>query len=346
MNNSSKRDISLIIPIYNGSAYLPRCLDSVKAQSYSNFECILIDDGSTDDSRFICEKYTNEDKRFKLVHQENKGVSAARNRGISEATSEFIAFSDSDDELNKEYLSSLMSEDLSIDFVISGFCFSNTVNNTTKRRIFNNSYQKEINEQVFKKAIELKANELIYAKRFKRDLINKHKLRFQESLSLGEDTLFTTEYMMHCNSWLLCNRCEYIYYSGDHESLSSFSENNFQKLITASNLQAKAISKRFPSVVKSDIWYSKEWDIYYSCIFHTLNTPGMTIPKKLNALRCIFSHPGYINALSHSAHSINDGKIIQFALKLKSAIFLFILNLLISIKHRGIPLPEKLKQHH
>ena len=97
---SINNTISVIVPIYNAELYLEQCLESIKNQTYKNFEVIMIDDGSTDKSQEICKKFSNSDKRFKLICQKNSGVSAARNKGISEATGKYIYFCDSDDFCN------------------------------------------------------------------------------------------------------------------------------------------------------------------------------------------------------------------------------------------------------
>lgn len=89
--------ISIIIPVYNQEKYLVRCLDSVKSQSYQNFEAILIDDGSKDSSPALCDAYVREDPRFSVLHIQNGGVSNARNMGLKIAKGEYISFLDSDD---------------------------------------------------------------------------------------------------------------------------------------------------------------------------------------------------------------------------------------------------------
>ena len=89
--------ISVIIPIYNVEAYLPRCLESVLASSYHNLEIVLVDDGSPDNCETICDKYAAGDERIKVIHQENKGLSAARNAGLAIAKGEYVTFVDSDD---------------------------------------------------------------------------------------------------------------------------------------------------------------------------------------------------------------------------------------------------------
>ena len=101
--------ISIIVPVYNVEKYLSKCLDSIINQTYKNLEIILIDDGSTDKSGEICDKYKNEDKRIIVIHQLNGGVSAARNTGIGVAKGRYILFIDSDDWIEKDYVSSLFT---------------------------------------------------------------------------------------------------------------------------------------------------------------------------------------------------------------------------------------------
>lgn len=125
--------ISVIVPVYNQSRYLARCIDSILNQSYDDFELLLINDGSIDDSGTICEKYKLQDKRVKVYHQTNKGVSAARNHGLRVASGEWITFVDSDDYIKSHYLSNFNSQSLAkFDLAIQGITtidsFGKTIN--------------------------------------------------------------------------------------------------------------------------------------------------------------------------------------------------------------------------
>ena len=96
--------ISVIVPVYNVEKYLSQCLDSILAQTFKDFECICVNDGSTDGSLDILQEYAKKDDRIKIIIQENKGLSAARNVGIREAIGQYISFVDSDDWVDKNYL--------------------------------------------------------------------------------------------------------------------------------------------------------------------------------------------------------------------------------------------------
>ena len=131
--------ISVIVPVYNVERYLEECLNSIQQQSYTDIEVILVNDGSTDHSKTICERYCEEDSRFYLLNQTNQGQSVARNVGVAASKGEFIAFVDSDDIIQKNYLEKLMqymTEE--VDIVESNFTVSKKdflVENSKETRI-------------------------------------------------------------------------------------------------------------------------------------------------------------------------------------------------------------------
>ena len=95
--------ISVIVPVYKAEKYLPQCIESILAQTFTDFELLLIDDGSPDRSGEICDEYVRKDHRIRVFHQQNRGVSAARNLGLEQAVGEYIAFVDSDDYVLPDY---------------------------------------------------------------------------------------------------------------------------------------------------------------------------------------------------------------------------------------------------
>ena len=106
--------ISVIVPVYNVEEYLEECLNSIQHQTYTDIEVILVNDGSTDASKEICERYCQQDPRFHLINQANKGLSGARNRGMTESKGEFITFVDSDDVIKDDMLEQLLRHMTSI----------------------------------------------------------------------------------------------------------------------------------------------------------------------------------------------------------------------------------------
>lgn len=139
--------ISVIVPVYNVESYLKRCLDSLLKQTYTDFELLLINDGSTDSSALICEEYASKDSRIRVIHQENAGPSAARNRGIELAQGSYITFVDSDDFVEADYLENLHTALVKNEADIS-ICNFNSFNEERKSFLF--SITKEMYfEQVY-----------------------------------------------------------------------------------------------------------------------------------------------------------------------------------------------------
>lgn len=126
--------ISIIVPVYNVEKYLKRCLNSIEQQTYDDWECIIVNDGSTDLSGEICKEYVNRDKRFHLINQENKGLSGARNTGLEVAKGEYICFVDSDDWIDIHYLDVLVCslEKSNSDISICGYYESNGESHTAR----------------------------------------------------------------------------------------------------------------------------------------------------------------------------------------------------------------------
>lgn len=115
--------VSLIIPAYNDEKYLARCLDSVISQTYKNLQILLVDDGSTDASGKICDRYAVQDQRIQVLHQQNAGVSVARNHALDVATGEYLAFTDADDQVEPDYIETLVKNIPGHDMVLCGYHF-------------------------------------------------------------------------------------------------------------------------------------------------------------------------------------------------------------------------------
>lgn len=193
--------LSIIIPIYNAEKYIEQCLNSITSLKMTDFEVILIDDGSEDNSNAICERFSSIDKRFKLIKQENSGPSVARNKGIENATGKWISFVDADDWVDKDYAKEL--EDINVDLVFFGFRrHKNT--EVTEAGILNCGNFFDPNE------IDCKLVELLQSKNaffgytwnkfFKKDLIDKHNIRFKKNLKYKEDEEFTLNYCNYISS--------------------------------------------------------------------------------------------------------------------------------------------------
>jgi len=182
--------ISIIVPIYKVEKYIAQCINSIIKQSYENIEIILIDDGSPDNSGLIADGYSKKDNRIKVIHTENRGVSAARNLGIEEARGEYIVFIDSDDYLASDYTEYMLSiiKKTGASFAISKNCFRLPVN---EQQIENDKIEIYTPEEA--------ATALLYPgyinigcwnKMFNKDFLVKNKIAFLEKYYMGEGLNF------------------------------------------------------------------------------------------------------------------------------------------------------------
>lgn len=191
--------VSIIIPVYNMEAYLDNCLNSILEQTYLNWELILIDDGSKDKSKNICENWAKKDKRILFFSQDNHGVSYSRNRGIRESRGKYIIFIDADDIVFNQYIEVLINAfnkyniDLSI---ISYFSFQDE-KESQYYTLLNKDY--EIISENIGSIFFSKTDGTICSKMFKKSIIDKFKLRFNESIYVSEDLLFNMQYSSYCN---------------------------------------------------------------------------------------------------------------------------------------------------
>ena len=208
-----KVKISIIVPVYNAEEYLDRCINSILDQEFPSFEVILVDDGSTDSSSLICDRYSGTDPRFISVHLKNSGVSAARNAGLNLAQGEYVMFVDSDDALLPYALDELMSNLNDEDVVVGGYGVF--VENVPKKEIkpkATMSYKGSDFPRFFQDNIMRNCEMLDspWAKLFKRKVIG--KTRFAEDLTYAEDKLFVFEVLTKSSSVLSVSAAIYGYY--------------------------------------------------------------------------------------------------------------------------------------
>lgn len=215
--------VSIIVPVYNVSKYLSRCIESVILQSYSNYECLLIDDGSNEDSGALCDYYTCLDSRFTVIHKKNGGVSDARNTGIDLANGQYIVFCDSDDCVHVHYLEELIKckNDYINDFVVCGY--NKVFNGSEKKRfIYENSKYSSLRISDYMLLFDKELIQTPYCKLFSSDVIKNQNIRFDIQLSLGEDIVFILNYLgaAKIQAITVSNLALYEYYQNGDNALS------------------------------------------------------------------------------------------------------------------------------
>lgn len=197
--------VSIIVPVYNKEKYLSECVDSILRQNFKDFELILVDDGSKDSSWNIIKEYANKDKRVVPVHQENAGVSAARNAGLDRAQGKWICFVDADDYLPKDGIQILVEhgEKSNADIVNAN---ATRVEDDKQFKIFN------FNNEIVKGNIYPRLVHFApWAQLFKRSIIEEQHLRYVKGLAYSEDNVFILYYSLYASSIEFVNDSVYNY---------------------------------------------------------------------------------------------------------------------------------------
>lgn len=242
--------VSIIIPVYNSEKYLARCINSICNQYYSNLEIILIDDGSRDKSFSICNEFAARDKRIRVIHKENGGVSSARNIGLNIAQGEYITFVDSDDWVSLDMLEKLLLQMEQVDMVVGGYTAVNKTGNLEQ------GFTDE--ELVFPKQVCEKFDTLYvsnffnapFAKIYKSSILGTQ--RFDINVALGEDFLFNLEYLSKCQKIRTVSNVGYFYNCmNECAATKKLRDNDIEQVIFLYKKGKEFLQKYRPNVSES-----------------------------------------------------------------------------------------------
>lgn len=231
-------EISIIVPVYKAQNYISRCIDSILGQEFSDFELILIDDGSPDESGKICDEYALKDNRIKVIHQDNKGASAARNRGIDEASGIYIMFCDSDDIVSTKWAKRLYESIAGTNnYAVCGY-----VDDSSKlgRKSFKNISSDNVMKnweyfEFFKAGI----SGFLWNGIFSTDIIRENNLRLRVAAKNGdynEDLIFTLQYVAKTENIVYTGFSDYVYCYHSDSMSHSFDRFYFDKYKEKFNL--------------------------------------------------------------------------------------------------------------
>lgn len=206
------RTISIIIPFYNAQRTLKRCLESIAVQSFRDFEVILVNDGSTDESLKVCDFYLQK-FNFLLFTQCNKGVSAARNLGIKKSTGKYLCFIDSDDYIEPDYLKNLYEQICveQAELVITGYKKVLAGGQKMHEYIFQNESLSKGNLYKLFSELSIGIYGFPWAKLFLRDIVVDNDIHFEENISFSEDLLFLLDYLLYIKSVRISSNAGYLY---------------------------------------------------------------------------------------------------------------------------------------
>lgn len=226
--------LSIIIPAYNAEQYISDCLDSIIRNVKHEYEIIVINDGSTDRTGELCDKYARANENIKVIHQSNKGPSYARNIGIANASGEYVWFVDADDTVpvTCNRLISYVKESANADMIIGDVCFYDKNNKLTRYLRTDTEGYVSIDDLLDLMTGIKKEQYMYYVwnKIYKLKLIKKNSIYFKIDLRLGEDFLFNCSYYSICKNICIVSECMYNYYKRDEKSLTGmFNENELER---------------------------------------------------------------------------------------------------------------------
>lgn len=236
--------ISIIVPVFNVELYLRKCLDSIINQSFDNYELILVDDGSIDNSGNICDEYASLDQRIKVVHKKNGGVSSARNVGLHISNGDWILFVDADDYIpytTLQYYSDIINNE-TVDMVLASYVEVDDMGEIINHD--DNYFEKQICMLDCLKLFYLTDTTLfqgyIWNRLFRRSIILENNIKFNETIYFKEDGLFAVQYMVCCSQ-----QCHYsskvVYHYIQHNDSSQHQFNRIFSYKYLSNLDARIL---------------------------------------------------------------------------------------------------------
>ena len=342
---------SIIIPIYNCEQFLDRCIKSILNQTYNDFEIILVNDGSTDDSGKICDKYKKENKKIIVIHKENAGVSAARNDGLKKATGKYVTFLDSDDYIESNYLeyANDIFNNYDIDLLNTGFFSEVEDENGNKTYDLITAFEKEYKnyKEILNDLVYLWDTHMLYNiwnKFYLNEIIKKYEIHFSDK-NFGEDMEFNQNYLEYVDKMYNSEKCFYHYIKERKGSITSkFKENlfdirvqefyEFNEYFEKNNLKKEEYiefsSRRFIERV-------------LGCVENICGSE-LTGKQKKQKLKKIINHELTRETLKVAKLKSKKIKIMMLPIRLKSTILLYIMGALINkIRKNNPQLFNKLK---
>ena len=303
--------VSIVVPVYNSGRYIESTLESIREQSFSAWECVVVDDGSTDHSLSICENYASEDPRFKVMTQENRGVSTARNVGLKVCVGKYVCFVDSDDWIEPDYLSALLDNAGNAELVVSGQI--REIADGTVMLAPSETCCFELTERNAARFVELEERLLLYApheKLFVNSIIQENKLSFKEDCSYGEDLIFNYQYLYYVRTISQIDKALYHYRLEKGTLSTSFRSNAFEEDYGQWRILKSFYIERSIMCNDAEVYLAKRlWGIVYDGIFLF---PKLKEPPK-NYLKGILSIPE-IDVLRKHQDVFNCARWIKFGI--------------------------------
>ena len=345
-------DISIIVPVYNASEYLERCIYSLINQSLNNIEIILIDDGSTDNSIEICQKYSGCDNRIKIYKQKNSGQSIARNKGIEIAEAPFLMFVDSDDWIDTDTCECLLDRIVGEGADVVIFTYSREYENKSlKKNIFNGDKSFDENEckNLHRRFAGIIGDELhnpensdslapVCTKMYKKSIIIENKLRFEDIREIVsyEDGLFNLNYFKFVKKCIYIDRTFYKYW---RSNLKSTTKKYYVDLIPKfkvlfQKIDNYIINNSLPAEYNEGLSNRIALNLITVCLKTVSNSNPISLLSKLKYISCVLNDSVYSVAIQNlkTDKMPIHWRIYYWAAKNKFAIFVLFFAFIIKFK--------------
>ena len=283
---NNKINLSVIIPAYNAERYIPECLDSIIKNGCDDIEVLVIDDGSTDNSKDVIKEYVRKDNRIQYIYQNNSGVSAARNMGLDNAKGRYIMFLDADDFVDNKVFDELLENILEEMPDFTAYSKKILYPNGRIKDIFFDIKEDRCSDKRF-------IYELMYAsssfnecwgKIYKKEIIDKYGLRFPAGIKIGEDLLFVYSYFEKCNSFELVNSCLLMYRQHEESAMrKSLTDDRLKITDMLYNCGQDYLNKI------NDLELSYKADIYYFRVLTNLCREFASSNSRNESIRRIYT---------------------------------------------------------
>jgi len=321
--------VSIIVPVYNAEKNLHKTLDSILSQSYSNWELILIDDGSIDLSAEIIAEYAQKEKRIRYLHQVNSGPSHARNKGIDEARGKYLTFIDADDWVRSDYLEKLVQAvDTNVDLICAGYF---EVNKKYPKGLQLHDFllakqNRIISKEEFQSNLFDGVSGVLWAKLFKAEILRKHNIRLNENLKLSEDLVAVMEYSHHIKNAFIVADPLYYYNRLDESGLSGKLKINHYKDIGIIIKEIKNNCNEWAFLEVDHIIRKRKYDF----VVKLLKDQSISYKEFTETAKFVVDNFSYTDLKTHSSPILNatllkwifSHKCLQAWLLLKTYTFL------------------------
>lgn len=283
--------LSIIVPVYNAEAFLERAINSISSYKGNDIEFILINDGSTDNSKSICDRFANQDSRIKVFHIENRGVSHARNFGMKKSEGEYIQFIDSDDFLTENAVEEILDAIKKYNSDLVNFGYIKYYKNELKRSEikYNELIVNDYNKFLAVCGYGYK-NLLLHSpcfKVYKKDILVRNNIEFNENFDFGEDLLFNIEYLKVIDNVSIIPKALYNYNleQGDNSLTNKYREDRFEKFyLLVRKLVDFLKSREFDTKENLENIYSTFYISSLYCTQHIAFAENINYEKKTNLI--------------------------------------------------------------